>query len=57
MAFLKKRRVSIMLEGDLITEIDKIVFKRREKEEPSLKTTSRSEVVEELVRKGLKRHG
>jgi len=53
---LKKRRVSIMLEGDLITEIDKIVFKRRGKEEPSLKTTSRSEVVEELIRKGLKRH-
>jgi len=53
---LKKRKISIMLEGDLITEIDKIVFKERAKEkESSLKVVSRSEVIERFIRRGMKR--
>ena len=52
---MKKMKVSLTLETDLIIEVDKIVMKRREKQkdERVLKVTSRSEVAEELIRKGL----
>ena len=54
---MKKRKVSLTLEGDLIAEVDKIVMKRRNQEydDRVLKVVSRSEVIEELVRSGLEK--
>lgn len=54
---MKKRKVSLTLESDLIAEVDKIVMKRREKEKDDrvLKVVSRSEVIEDLVRSGLEK--
>ena len=54
---MKKRKVSLTLEGDLIVEVDRIVMKRREQEydDRVLKVVSRSQVIEDLVRSGLEK--
>ena len=54
---MKKRKVSLTLEGDLIVEVDKIVMKRRNQEydDRVLKVVSRSQVFEDLVRRGLEK--